>query len=261
MLKRFKDAGARADILAETIRIAAGRARWRRSTECPAVALRVGSVARRQAAGRRDEGPRPGADASNAAETVLWIVESGGCGGIYHAIDEQDLQRILRHPATMIASDGGVPVFGEASPHPRSYGTFSRVLGRYVRELKILSLEDAVRKMTRISGAATGPGRSRGPSRRAEGRHRGLRSRHRQRPCHVRAAAPVFGRRLACPRQRPGRLRKRRRDDCPSGSGPLRPWSGAQLIACSAFHRDRTVRTRVTGSRNRKRSRSKRHSY
>jgi N-acyl-D-amino-acid deacylase len=47
----------------------------------------------------------------NAAETVLWIVESGGCGGIYHAIDEQDLQRILRHPATMIASDGGVPVF------------------------------------------------------------------------------------------------------------------------------------------------------
>ena len=85
---------------------------------------------------------------SNAAETALWIVENGGCGGIYHAIDEQDLQRILRHPATMIASDGGVPVFGEASPHPRSYGTFSRVLGRYVRELKILSLEDAVRKMT-----------------------------------------------------------------------------------------------------------------
>ena len=48
----------------------------------------------------------------------------------------------------MIASDGGVPVFGEASPHPRSYGTFSRVLGRYVRELKVITLEDAVRKMT-----------------------------------------------------------------------------------------------------------------
>jgi len=84
----------------------------------------------------------------NAAETVLWIVESGGCGGIYHAIEEQDLQRIMRHPATMIASDGGVPVFGQGSPHPRNYGTFARVLGRYVRELKIITLEDAVRKMT-----------------------------------------------------------------------------------------------------------------
>jgi N-acyl-D-amino-acid deacylase len=84
----------------------------------------------------------------NAAETVLWLVERGGCGGIYHAIDEQDLQRVLRHPATMIASDGGIPVFGQGSPHPRDYGTFSRVLGRCVRELKVITLEEAVRKMT-----------------------------------------------------------------------------------------------------------------
>src|SRR4051795_3261555 len=84
----------------------------------------------------------------NAAETVFWIVEKGGCAGIFHAIDEQDLQRILRHPATMIGSDGEVPIFGEASPHPRSYGTFVRVLGRYVRELKTITLEDAVRKMS-----------------------------------------------------------------------------------------------------------------
>jgi N-acyl-D-aspartate/D-glutamate deacylase len=48
----------------------------------------------------------------------------------------------------MIASDGEIPVFGQGSPHPRSYGTFSRVLGRYVRELKVITLEDAVRKMT-----------------------------------------------------------------------------------------------------------------
>jgi N-acyl-D-amino-acid deacylase len=83
----------------------------------------------------------------NAAETALWIVEKGGCSGIFHAINEDDLQRILRHPATMIGSDGEIPIFGEASPHPRSYGTFVRVLGRYVRELKVISLEDAVRKM------------------------------------------------------------------------------------------------------------------
>jgi dihydroorotase/N-acyl-D-amino-acid deacylase len=84
----------------------------------------------------------------NAAETVFWIVEQGGCSGIFHAIDEQDLQRILRHPATMIGSDGEVPIFGEANPHPRSYGTFVRVLGRYVRDLKTITLEDAVRKMS-----------------------------------------------------------------------------------------------------------------
>src|SRR3954452_5753083 len=84
----------------------------------------------------------------NAAETVFWIVEQGGCGGIFHAIDESDLQRILRHPATMIGSEGEVPIFGQANPHPRSYGTFVRVLGRYVRELKTITLEDAVRKMS-----------------------------------------------------------------------------------------------------------------
>ena len=84
----------------------------------------------------------------NAADTVFWIVEKGGCSGIFHAIDEQDLQRILRHPATMIGSDGEVPIFGEANPHPRSYGTFVRVLGRYVRDLKTITLEDAVRKMS-----------------------------------------------------------------------------------------------------------------
>ena len=48
----------------------------------------------------------------------------------------------------MIASDGQVVIFGRASPHPRSYGTFARVLGRYVRELKVLALEDAIRKMS-----------------------------------------------------------------------------------------------------------------
>jgi len=84
----------------------------------------------------------------NAAETALWIVDKGGCSGIFHAIGEDDLQRILRHPATMIGSDGEVPIFGVANPHPRSYGTFVRVLGRYVRDLKVITLEDAVRKMS-----------------------------------------------------------------------------------------------------------------
>ena len=92
----------------------------------------------------------------NAAEVTMWIVERGGCQGIFHAMSERDLVRILRHPATMVASDGSVPTFGEASPHPRSYGTFARVLGRYVRDQKVVSLEDAVRKMSAFPAARLG---------------------------------------------------------------------------------------------------------
>jgi N-acyl-D-amino-acid deacylase len=83
-----------------------------------------------------------------AAEAALWLVEQGGCQGVFHAIGEEDLVRILRHPATMIGSDGEVPIFGRDMPHPRSYGTFARVLGVYVREKQAITLEDAVRKMT-----------------------------------------------------------------------------------------------------------------
>ena len=84
----------------------------------------------------------------NAAEAALWIVEKGGCSGIFHAINEADLERILKHPATMIGSDGEIPIFGQAHPHPRSYGTFARVLAVYVRERHTITLEDAVRKMS-----------------------------------------------------------------------------------------------------------------
>jgi dihydroorotase/N-acyl-D-amino-acid deacylase len=84
----------------------------------------------------------------DAADTALWLVENGDCGGIYFAISEDDIQRVLRHPASMVASDGQVVLFGRATPHPRSYGTFARVLGRYVRELKTLTLEEAIRKMS-----------------------------------------------------------------------------------------------------------------
>jgi dihydroorotase/N-acyl-D-amino-acid deacylase len=92
----------------------------------------------------------------NAAEVVMWIVEQGGCQGIFHAMHERDLVRILKHPATMIASDGEIPIFGRASPHPRSYGTFARVLGRYVRDQKVLSLEEAIRKMSAFPAARLG---------------------------------------------------------------------------------------------------------
>jgi N-acyl-D-amino-acid deacylase len=83
-----------------------------------------------------------------AAETAIEIQQKGGCAAVFHAIDEGDVERILRSPYTMIGSDGEIPQFGKGAPHPRSYGTFARVLARYVRDRKVLTLEDAVRKMS-----------------------------------------------------------------------------------------------------------------
>jgi dihydroorotase/N-acyl-D-amino-acid deacylase len=83
-----------------------------------------------------------------AAETAIEIQQKGGCAAVFHAISEEDVERILRSPYTMIGSDGEIPQFGKGAPHPRSYGTFARVLARYVRDRKVLTLEDAVRKMS-----------------------------------------------------------------------------------------------------------------
>src|SRR5437588_4533849 len=60
----------------------------------------------------------------------------------------------MRHPDTMIACDSGLRKFGEGVPHPRGYGNNARVLARYVREFKVLRLEDAVGKMTSLPAAA-----------------------------------------------------------------------------------------------------------
>jgi dihydroorotase/N-acyl-D-amino-acid deacylase len=92
----------------------------------------------------------------SAAELALEIVERGGASGIFHAISEEDVERILAWPFTMVASDGEIPGFGRGAPHPRSYGTFVRVLGVYVRDKKLLSLEEAIRKMTSLPAARLG---------------------------------------------------------------------------------------------------------
>jgi N-acyl-D-aspartate/D-glutamate deacylase len=68
-------------------------------------------------------------------------------GAIYHSISEEDMRRILRHPATMIGSDG-LP--NDPRPHPRLWGTFPRVLGRYTRDEKLLTLPEAIHKMTQM---------------------------------------------------------------------------------------------------------------
>ncbi len=83
-------------------------------------------------------------------ELILDIETRSGASAIYHGMNEEDLVRFMKHPQTMVASDGNPRNLGEDMPHPRSYGNNARVLARYVREQKILTLEEAVRKMTSL---------------------------------------------------------------------------------------------------------------
>ncbi len=83
-------------------------------------------------------------------ETILDLEARGGAQGVFHGMSEADLKIFLAHPLTMIASDAGPRKFNDAVPHPRGYGNNARVLGRYVRDQKVLTLEDAVRKMTSL---------------------------------------------------------------------------------------------------------------
>ncbi len=81
---------------------------------------------------------------------VLTIQTNGGATAVFHGISEDDLQQFLKHPNTMVASDSGVRRWAEGVPHPRGYGNNARLLGRYVRELQLVRLEDAVRRMTSL---------------------------------------------------------------------------------------------------------------
>jgi N-acyl-D-amino-acid deacylase len=83
-------------------------------------------------------------------EFVLDLQARGGASGVFHGISEEDLQQFLRHPNTMVASDSGVRKYRDGVPHPRGYGNNARVLARYVRELKLLRLEEAIRRMTSL---------------------------------------------------------------------------------------------------------------
>ena len=98
----------------------------------------------------------PSWQARVGAELVIEAIRRGGASAIYHVLDEGDVERIMRHPLTAIASDGRLTRPGEGHPHPRWYGTFPRVLGHYVRERGVLELEEAVRKMTSLPASRLG---------------------------------------------------------------------------------------------------------
>ncbi len=93
-----------------------------------------------------------------AVEALIELQLQGGFIGIFHGMDEGDIERILRHPAAMVETDGDLVQPGVGHPHPRSYGSFPRVLARYVRERSVLTLEEAVHKMTRMPALWVGHG-------------------------------------------------------------------------------------------------------
>lgn len=84
------------------------------------------------------------------ALTVIDIMMNGGASAIFHGMGEEDVKRIMQYPFNMFASDATIRTFGFGMPHPRGYGTNARVLSKYVREEKVISLEEAIRRMTSL---------------------------------------------------------------------------------------------------------------
>ncbi len=88
--------------------------------------------------------------AKKEAETILELIEKGGASMVLHGMSENDVKYIMKYPFNMFASDASIRVWQQGSPHPRGYGTNARVLGKYVREEKIITLEEAIRRMTSL---------------------------------------------------------------------------------------------------------------
>ena len=88
--------------------------------------------------------------AKEEAETILDMMDKGGAQMIYHTMNEKDVENIMKYPFNMGGADAGVPIPGKSMPHPRAYGSNARVLGKYVREEHIISLEEAIRRRTSL---------------------------------------------------------------------------------------------------------------
>jgi N-acyl-D-amino-acid deacylase len=96
------------------------------------------------------------AKAKYEAETIMDMVEKGGAQMVYNSMNEVDVINIMKYPFSMFGADAGVPVPGRGMPHPRGYGTNARVLGKYVRDEKVITMEDAIRRMSSLAAQKFG---------------------------------------------------------------------------------------------------------
>ena len=83
-------------------------------------------------------------------EAARALMLAGGASMVYHLMSDEDVDRIMKDPHVAIASDSSLLTPGEGVPHPRGYGNNARVLGEYVRERHVVTIEEAVRKMTSL---------------------------------------------------------------------------------------------------------------
>jgi N-acyl-D-amino-acid deacylase len=95
----------------------------------------------------KTRGSRALADQLEVAREML---RAGGAQMVYHMMGDADVTAIMRHPQVSMASDASINTPGEGRPHPRGYGNTVRVLAKYVREDRVLTLEEAVRKMSAL---------------------------------------------------------------------------------------------------------------
>ena len=121
----------------ESIELEGGPSRIQLRSVAPAPRLEGETL--EEAAERRDTRPAP---------LALELFMEGGAGFVTFGMKEEDIETFLRQPWTMVASDGGLSGKGDELPHPRSYGTFARVIDTYVRERDVLDLSEAIRRMT-----------------------------------------------------------------------------------------------------------------
>src|SRR5687768_5678377 len=96
---------------------------------------------------------------ADPADTCLALMaeEKGTISGMFHTMSEADVRLVMQKPWVAIASDGSaINLDEDGLPHPRSFSTNARVLGHYVRDERVLSLEEAVRKMTTLPAQILG---------------------------------------------------------------------------------------------------------
>lgn len=151
MLKRLADAKTRKRIAYD---MEHGTARWKNYFKIDwndIQITRVSGEANQKWVGRRiaEVAKARGCSGVDACIDLL-IEEKGGVGMINYIIDEFEMRRVLKHSLSMIGSDGTAvsKEWSQGKPHPRYYGCFPRVLGKYVRQEKLMSLETAIAKMT-----------------------------------------------------------------------------------------------------------------
>ncbi len=93
-------------------------------------------------------------------DVIMDIIQEGGAGFVSHLTDEEDLRLAMQQPWVAFGTDGRAAApdgpLSAGLPHPRAYGTYPKILGRYVRELNVISLEEAVRKATSLAAESIG---------------------------------------------------------------------------------------------------------